>query len=254
MGLFDLPSPLFALVDKLVAWLPGIVGLAFWALLSAIATMWLYHRFSRQEELAEIKPKIKAVQKKMARYDGPMADLWPLIGESMRLSFRQMGMTLWPALIASLPILFVLVFLSNHYGHRFPAAGKSVLVQPEGAESPADWSWNGTHAEWLGANAGWRVTWPTDHATLSARDRKAVLALPPPAPSGVVHKRQWWNWLLGNPAGYLADDAPVDALKLDLPGQTFLNFGPDWIRGWEAPYLLLLVVFSLAIKIRFKIL
>jgi len=253
MGLFDLPSPIFAIVDRLVSWLPGIVGLAFWALLSAIGTMWLYHRFSRQEELAEIKPKIKTVQKKMARYDGPLSGLWPLISESMSLSFRQMGMTLWPALIASLPILFVLVFLSNHYDHRFPAPGETVLVQPEGADSPAAWTWHGTSAEWLGEDEGWQVSWPEDRAALSLPGDKTLLTLPPAAPSGVVHKHQWWNWLLGNPAGYLPDDAPVTALTLDLPGQAFLDFGPDWMRGWETPYLVLLVAFSLAIKIRFKI-
>lgn len=255
MGFLDLPAPLFALLERALGFLPGIARLGIWALLSAAGAMWLYRRFSRQEELAELKPEIKAAQRRMARYDGPLAGLWPQIGESMRLSGRQMALTLWPALVASLPVLFVLVFLSNHYGHRFPAPGAPVQVTPAEAESPpGEWHWRGdTDASWQAGAGQWRVPWPENAAMLLAPDYGVVLTLPPEAPVTVVHRRRWWNLLLANPAGYLPDAAPVDAVRLGLPRQSFVAFGPDWLGYWEAPYLALLVAFSVLIKVGFRI-
>lgn len=255
MGVLDLPSPLLAWLDAALGFLPGLLRLGVWALLSAVATMWLYHRFSRQDQLAELKPKIKDAQKQLARYDGPMKGLWPLIGESMRLSGRQTGLTLWPALVASLPVLFVLVFLSNHYGHRLPEPGEDLAVTPVEAQSPpSQWRWRGdTSAAWHDDPDHWRLSWPETAAVLEAPRYGAVLTLPLPAPVTVVHKQQWWNLLIGNPAGYLADDAPLEAVQLELERKRFLGFGPPWLGYWELPYLLLLVVFSVVIKIKFRI-
>lgn len=254
MGFFDLPSPLFALLDNAMGFLPGALRLAVWALLSAIATMWLYRIFSKQDELAELKPEIKAVQKKMASYDGPLEGLWPLIGKSMRLSGRQMALTLWPAVIGSLPILFVLVFLSNAYGYRPPETGEIVRVTPHRATAPATWRWSefmAAHFEQDGP--AWKIAWPGRPATLTAPGYGTILTLPLDEITGVIHKRQWWNWLIGNPAGYLPDDAPVAAIRFDLEHQRYLPFGPDWLGRWEVIYLALLVLFSMGIKFAWKI-
>lgn len=255
MGFLDLPSPLLALADSALQFLPGLARIAVWALLSAIATMWLYRRFSKQQELGELKPRIKDAQRRLARYDGPLQGLWPLIGESMRLSGRQMGMTLWPALIAAVPVLFVLAFLSNHYGHRFPGPGEPVDVTAVAARpAPQQWRWHGdVEARWLSEEGRWRIHWPETAGVLEAPGYGVVLTLPLKAPVTVVHRRLWWNVLIGNPAGYLPGDAPVDAIELGLPRQRHLGFGPDWLGYWEVPYLLLLVVLSLLIKLKFRI-
>lgn len=254
MGLLDLPSPIFAFVDRWLFFLPDLAAIAFWALLSAIGTMWLYHRYSKQDELAELKPQIKQVQKELARYDGPMNGLWPLIRRSTSLSGKQMGMTLWPALVASLPVLFVLVFLSNEYGHHFPERGETVTVAPLGADAPEDWQWDGTaSAEWSAEEERWNVAWPDDETRLTAGDGETLITLPTDEPVTVIHQRRWWNWLIANPAGYLADSAPADALEIGVPRQRHLPFGPAWLGYWEIPYLVLLVVFSLTIKVRFGI-
>ena len=80
-----------------------------------------------------------------------------------------------------------------------------------------------------------------------------VLKLPTTALSPVVHKHQWWNVLIGNPAGYLDDGQPVEAVFLELPRQAYLPFGPHWTRGWEFLFIGLLFSFSSAIKIVFRI-
>jgi hypothetical protein len=69
----------------------------------------------------------------------------------------------------------------------------------------------------------------------------------------VVHKRAWWNLLLANPAGYVPDEALVSRVELALPGRRYLAIGPDWLRGWEAAFLVPLVIASLLLKLVFRI-
>ncbi len=75
------------------------------------------------------------------------------------------------------------------------------------------------------------------------------MELPPQAPTPVLHKRQWWNALIANPAGYLPEDAPVESLRLGLPSHEILPLGPDWMRGWLFTYFVLLIDASLGFKL-----
>jgi hypothetical protein len=69
----------------------------------------------------------------------------------------------------------------------------------------------------------------------------------------MLHKHQWWNVLIGNPAGYLPDQLGVKRVDLDLPPKVYLPFGPTWLHGWEAVFFAGLFVTALAIKIGFRI-
>jgi hypothetical protein len=73
------------------------------------------------------------------------------------------------------------------------------------------------------------------------------------APVPVIHKWQWWNALIGNPVGYLPNNASVDWIKVALPDKEYLGFGPHWLRGWEMPFFISLIVVSIAVKIWWRI-
>jgi hypothetical protein len=69
----------------------------------------------------------------------------------------------------------------------------------------------------------------------------------------VVHKRQWWNALIGNPLGYLPDNASVEEVSLALQPKVLLRGVPGWMSGWEFPFLLAMFMFSMGIKIAFRL-
>jgi hypothetical protein len=73
------------------------------------------------------------------------------------------------------------------------------------------------------------------------------IALAAPVPT--IHKKQWWNTLIGNPLGYLPDDGAIEAIAFDLPEKDYLGFGPGWLRPWYVLFFTILVIGSLAIKI-----
>lgn len=261
-GLLDWPGIVFGWInDPLTAIVPEPLALAFWALVSAFATMWVYRRFSNQEKLAALKPQVKAVQKKLSNYDGEFSGLKPLILENFRLSGRHILLALGPALLAGIPVLFVLVWISNAFGVEFPDAGSQVEIRAIAEEAGAaqNWRWRGLAAEGLESDdrpgTRWRIEWPAQDsgARLVAGSATTVAELPPPRPSPVLHERKWWNALIANPAGYLETGGPAEAVYLDLPKKQMLPVGPGWMRGWEFLYFVLLIAGSLGLKFAWRI-
>ncbi len=258
MGFFDLPAPLLSWVDgTLLGWLPVLARLSLWGLVAALVTMLLFKRVSRQERIREIKRKVKANQAKMADFDGEMSDLMPLVGQTLKLAGRQFLLALGPALLASVPVIFLLAWLSNHFGYQVPQTGQPVKLRLASEAAPAglrDFHITPASAAVSESAGEWYVDWPASGESVSLRHADSeLLALPPARLSPVIHKREWWNWLVGNPLGYLDRQAPVDAVYIDLPKTRVLNAGPDWVRGWMFTFFLAFLVFSIALKFVLKI-
>lgn len=264
LGLLDLPAPLWSLVDRALAaaWLPAGVRVAVFGVLSGWLCMWLYRRWSRQDQLAALAPQVKAARADLAAWDGDFAGLMARVRTVFALSGRHLRLTFAAAMLAGLPVLLVLPWLSNQFGHAWPAPGEPVRVQVLAPLTPpATLAWTvPAQAPALRTIPGeigpaWRVAWPAPGTALAlAADGVPLLALPLAAPVPVVHRRvPAWNWLVGNPAGYLADDAPVEAIAIDLPPRQLHGVGPAWLRGWLAVYFIVVVVVSLALKARWRL-
>lgn len=262
LGILDWPGIVFGLINDLLLFvLPLPLTLVLWAALSGWATMWVYRATSNQDKLAALKPQVKAVQQKLATYDGEFSGLIPLIRENFRLSGRHIGLAIGPALIAGIPVLFVLVWGSNEFGVYFPEPGSrvNVAVSSDSVERSADnWRWIGIdEARHLPSAVDeplrWRLSWPEASARLETAGGEAAVALPPESPTPVLHKRHWWNLLIGNPAGYLSEDSPVDSIRLGLPSHEILPVGPGWVRGWLFTYFVVLIAFSLGFKFYWRV-
>lgn len=254
MGLLDLPGILLAPVQELLHGpLPLPLCLGLWATLLAAASMWLYRRTSNQEELARIKPLRRQAGRALAVYDGPFAGLWPLIRRNLVLSARQLRLTLGPSLIAAVPLLLALPWLSNTFSHAFPEPGERVRIAIETA-TPYSMYW-GDHVDATRLTpVRWEIGWPgSGEETSLYRREQLVATLPPAAPVPILHKRQWWNLLVDNPAGHLGESSPAEAIQIDLPEHQYLPWGPASLRGWLPFFLLVTVTATLVFKIAWRI-
>ncbi len=244
MGILDLAAPALDAIDA--AWvgvLPSAVRIGVWAFVASAASMGLYALISPQRTIARLKAQATAARKRLARYDADLKGLGPVAREALAASFKHLGATLAPVLVASLPVLVVMAWLSTAYGYRYPQPGTAVEV----ATSPAGATLTVSTATADGADT---VAWPRDGETVVLRDGagRAVVRLPLAAPVPVVHKQRWWNIFLGNPAGYLPEATPLERVELALPRRHYLDAGPAWLGTWEVIFVTALVICSLAIK------
>ncbi len=251
-GIFDIPAPLLTVADlALEHVLPDSARLVLWAVLAGTASMGLYWLASPQRKLEAARRESAQARHDMAAYDGAFAGIWPLMGRSLATSFRHLGLALGPALLGSLPVLVLMGWMAGHYSYDLPRVGDPVRIYGEPADRGLAWP---EHAR-IAGDGPWTLTWPPADQTIQLTDDagQPLLTLPLPRPVPVIHKRVWWNVFYANPLGSLPDDAPVDLVAVGLPPKVFLPFGPGWMRGWETPFILVVLVASIAVKILFRI-
>lgn len=246
MGVFDIPAPVFAWADNLMGqFAPATLRLILWGVLMAAASMGLYWLISPQARIKRNEARTLEARRALDTYEGDFAGAWPQMRRMLGLAIKQVGIVITPAVVASLPVLCLLVWMSTAYGYTYPPAGAEPEIRTLPQPSAARWVDDDTSGR-ASDSQGPRIE------LLNGREQ-ITRVIPLPAPVPTVHKRQWWNALFGNPAGYLSDDDKIDRVEIGLPSQTFLPFGPAWMRGWEFLFLVTLLIGSIVIKIVFKI-
>lgn len=243
MGLFDLPAPALTWLDTgLATALPAAWRLVLWSVVAAVLTMVLYWQLSPQKRIGETKRRLAASKAALDRFNGKFQDAWPLMRTMLSQALRQVGLVVGPTLVAMVPVLCLIAWLSTTYGYRFPETGAVVRVQtfPE--------TFSATLSAAL-ATAG------VPHPRLLVADQSGQIIYEQTlgAPVTTLHKRQWWNMLSGNPAGYLPDALGVERIDIELPRHTYVPFGPAWLRSWEAVFFVGLFITALVIKLGFHI-
>jgi hypothetical protein len=247
MGLLDLPAPLFAWTDGVLDGIaPATLRLILWGIVAGAASMALYWALSPQGRIAAVKAKAAEARRTLDAYEGEFGDAWPLIRRMLGLSFRQLGLVTWPAVVASLPVLCLIAWLSTAYGHAFPAPGTVVDVDAVPDRLQARWV-DGS------GQAASPVPGEAPHIVVADGGGQVVGDIALSAPVPTLHKREWWNVLIGNPAGYLPDEDELERIDIGLPRREFLAFGPSWLRGWETVFFTALLACSIAIKVGFRV-
>ncbi len=252
-GVLNLAYPLLDAFDWSLSFLPASLRIVVLGALSGAAAMGLYVLLSNQERLRAAKADIRSIRVALNAAKDDFAETMRLSRRNLAASFKLLGVTLGPAVFSSLPLLAVIGWLAAHYGYALPAAGTAVPV----TFAPTAGGITVEPPEALqGAADARTLRWPAEGPPPPRFvDAAGPVYEGPPAdlPATTVHKKLWWNWLLGNEAGYLRDDAAVDEITLALAPRILVPGVPSWLGGWEAVYFLSVLVTSLAIKVGFKI-
>lgn len=257
MGFFDLPSPVFSFIDSYLAIMLGsFPRVLIWGAIGALASMLIYRLLSRQHVLSELKIQAKQLQNTINSFDGDFTELLPLIGQNLGLSFKRLWKTFIPAMIASLPLLFLVAWCSNQFGYDMPATGDRISIRLEqGSAYYLESQWVPDEGILLLDDmTGWNMPWPSKNRSVKLKtNNQTTLSLPPDTAVPVIHKKQWWNTLIANPAGYLSTDSQIDIIYIDFPQHALFQFGPEWLRSWWFSFFAALILVSLILKIRLSI-
>ena len=252
MGLFDLTAPVFGAVDDiLLSFLPAFLRLLLWGILAGWLTMLVYRKISNQEKIGVLKAEQKKLQRSITQFDGEFEHLLPVIWRTLGLGFRQLGLAIGPALLSTLPVLFLIIWAAGRFAYATQEAGDSIDFHAE--PSPANLQWSPEDIASPIAK-GWTVIWPdTGNLAVLKSDEISLLELPLDANVPLIHKKRWWNVLMANPLGYLPHNLETDTITFDLPEIQILNFGPGWVRGWMFSFFLSFLFSSIAFKFILKI-
>ena len=228
MGLLDLPAPLFDFVDRsLLGALPPLARLILWAIAGAAVSLTLYRWLSPQRRIAAAKAAALEARRRLSAHDGDLESALPLMRQSMKAALRHVGLVFPAALIASLPVLALLVWLDGAYGYQLPQDRQAPAVSVE----PANYS-----GQWRDGSIALRDQRGADVGRLTLAE-----------PITRIEKRHWWNAIIGNPAGYLPEQGPIERVTIALPERQYLPVGPGWLRSWLTVALCALVIASLLI-------
>jgi len=252
MGLFDLPAPIFNIIDGALAMMmPPMLRLVFWGILAGWISMVVYRQLSNQEKIGGLKALQKEQQKNIAEFDGEFSELLPLIRHTLALGLRQMGFALGPALLATVPVVFIVIWVAGEFGHVFPTAESEVFLSIEPAGSDINWS----SATRVRVNeSGWVVNWPSQGQSLTMSEgQQPLLVLPLERAIPVIHKKRWWNLLMANPLGYLPKDGNTDVVYFDLPEAIIIGSGPVWLRGWMFSFFMSFLLSSFGFKLLLRL-
>jgi hypothetical protein len=247
MGLLDLPAPLLDWLDAAlsnVITAPGL-RLALWGAVGAVLSMALYWALSPQERIARIKAEALAARQRLDSYEGALGDAWPMIGGMLKL-------VLAPACDRDLAGRARLS--AGALPDRLGEHGLRSLVPRRGSAGRGAGFSRAIRRVWVNGydpQPG-QKTGPA-HIQIADAEGRAIGELELAAPVSTVHKREWWNALIGNPTGYLPEAWPVERIEIDLPCTEYLPFGPWWLRSWEAVFFGTLLACSVAIKVVFRI-
>ena len=93
-----------------------------WAVLAGLVSMFVYGRWSNQTKLNALMEKLKHAQKELQEFEGnEFGEMLPLIKRNLNLSFRRVGMSLVPSLLAGLPLILVMICLDVDIKHSAAA-------------------------------------------------------------------------------------------------------------------------------------
>jgi hypothetical protein len=229
MGLLDLPAPFFDFVDSsLLGALPPLARLILWAIAGAAASLTLYRLLSPQRRIAAAKAAAMEARRRLNVHDGDLESALPLMRQSMKAALRHVGLVFPGALIASVPVLALLVWLDGAYGYQLPQDRQAPAVSVAPERYTGQWQPDGS---------------------IAVRDQSGteVARLTLAEPITHIEKRHWWNAIVGNPAGYLPEQGPIESVTIALPERQYLSVGPDWLRSWLTVALTVLVIASLLI-------
>ena len=208
-GLIDrLFPPLDALDQALSGFLPPLVRLVLYGAASGAITMVVYRLTSDQNGILALKERMRDLrgQLKVAG-DDFAADHAACRARTSASRCACSFKSLWPALVSSLPVVVIIAWLAMSWSQPLPAPGHGGAALLRSRRRPGSPPSRPTPCP--RSPGGGMLRWPAAEAPAALKDASGAVyeGLGSKPPASVIHKRVWWNAILGNPAGYLPDNA-----------------------------------------------
>lgn len=105
------------------------------SLLTGVAMLWAFGRFSNQEKIARAKHRLRAHLYELTLFAADPVLMWRAQRRLLAWNLRYLGLMLRPAAVIALPAALLFAQLDAIYGRRPPAPGEAVIVTAQVAPS-----------------------------------------------------------------------------------------------------------------------
>ena len=119
---------LFGHFFSLVEGWPPIVSLAIISLVAGLAMLWVFGRISDQEAIAKAKKSLAAHLYELRLFADEPALIWRAQKELLIGNVRYLALMLKPAIVLTIPMVFLLVQLESFYGIQPLPVGSPAIV------------------------------------------------------------------------------------------------------------------------------
>lgn len=247
--------PTINAIDLLLSsFLPLVLRISMWGALAGGAATAVYVITSNQASIANLKKRSREIRRQMK--DPALesrSEFMELAKKNLKASMLLLGKVIGPALLSMLPVLLLVFWLDAYHGHLLPEEHEAVQISTVPANpnldiSPPELISSGTE--------GISILLPRSKAQSISILVDGVIVYsgkPFTVPVPVITKKKWWNILFSSPIGYLSPDAPIDAIRINLPRKHVIDGLPAWAAGWEVSFFISLVVAVVALRFAFKI-
>ncbi|MDX1645282.1 MAG: hypothetical protein R3244_13080 [Thermoanaerobaculia bacterium] len=243
------------------------------SVLTAVFALWVYKRFSRQDDIAAVKDQMFAGIFEIRLFNDDLRLISRATGTILRHSLRYFWLSFYPAFLIMLPpIVLVIAQLQFHYGYEGFEPGQQVLLEvdlappagqeafPAGAPKPAtsltvpDGFRQETPAVWAPTEnlLVWRLA-VTDTGiseigiTVDGETvTKRIVASPHTVRRSPIRvDGGFWDQLIFPAEAPLPPQSRIASIRLDYPTTTISFLWIDW--NWLILYIVLMVVFGFAL-------
>ncbi len=246
--------PVLGGIDDLMAIiLPLLIRISIYGGIAGALAMGIYALASNQTIISHFKSESRRLRKQMLDPDLEHNVFLELTKKNLKVSFALLGRVTGPGLISALPVLLIAVWLQTFFSYALPEkrdkifvtmspnhSGLSIMTQAGIFQKEQDTLW---------------IVPSSDSEQIEVRiNGDSIYSGSPFTPlTSVISKRKWWHVLLDSEIGYLADEAPIEVLRLELPRKRVLPGVPLWAAGWEWPFFICVLLSSLSIKLIFRL-
>lgn len=245
--------PILNLIDGwLPGWIPGLVRICLWGAASGAGMLAIYSALSDQTAIGQLKRETRKLRRRMLDPKLEKSELLGLAGRNITVSLHLLVKTGVPAFLSALPVVVVVCWLSAYQSHRVNPDNSPVEVEILPTAQGVTLSPNKVFVR-EAQNIGLITGEESFQVRFIHNGRLAYSGTPGRRPTNRVHKKLWWNALIGNEVGYIDSGSALEEIRFHFPRKIFLDGMPMWMSTWELPFFLCLGVVALGIKIVFGI-
>lgn len=230
-----------------------LLALAMWALVLSAISILIFKLISPQKKLSSNSKKITAIRADLLNDKVKEELIWQEIALMLKLSLLRVLFSIFPTLLAALPIIFMFFSLEKYYGLGAVNPGTEIAVYFRSSSTSLRLNING---EEVRIKNGGLVKWPLKgNVRVLLESRELIATFDSFDANPVLGLRRWWHVFMPMPGrnSYLSDNPQVSQVTFDLPMRELIDFGPSWIRVWFVWFFMWLFIFSLTFKKIFKV-